>query len=135
MFISVCKCLICLVNPSSLVLFVDKLDHDGGGFPMLFLMFSDFSCLNVLLWWVVVDVFVSLYCLCLFCFAYLLNMSEYKVFNVTVTLQVPLRLLFSLFIIYFFISLYFLYIYFYVYLYFLFVYYFFLFKKYKWKSK
>ena len=42
----------------SLVWFVDELDRDGG-FPLLFLMFSAFSCSIVVLCWIVV-IFVLL---------------------------------------------------------------------------
>lgn len=47
LYISCCRCLICLINYSSLVWFVNELDHDGS-FPMSFLMFSTFSCLIVI---------------------------------------------------------------------------------------
>ena len=57
--ISSCRCLICLLNPSSLVWFVDELDRDGA-FPLSSLMFSAFSCSIVVLCWVVVDIFVLL---------------------------------------------------------------------------
>ena len=75
--ISSCKCLICLLNPSSLVWFVDELDRDGG-FPLLFLMFSVFSCSIVVLYWVVFVLpdFLSMSVLLHLRF----NMSEYKVF-------------------------------------------------------
>ena len=46
-------CLICLLNPSSLVWILDELDRDGG-FPLLLLMVSAFSCSIVVLCWVVV---------------------------------------------------------------------------------
>ena len=79
--ISSCKCLICLLNPSSLVWFVDELDRDGG-FPLLFLMFSAFSCSIVVLCWVVVDIFVLLDFLSISVLLRLrFNMSEYKVFS------------------------------------------------------
>ena len=57
--LSSCRCLICLLNPSSLVLLVDELDRDGGS-PLLFLMFSAFSCSIVVLCRVVIDIFVLL---------------------------------------------------------------------------
>ena len=78
--ISSCRCLICLFSPSSLVWFVDELDCDGG-FPLLFLMFSAFSCSVVVLCWVVVDIFVLLDFLFMSVLLRLrFNMSEYKVF-------------------------------------------------------
>ena len=60
--ISTYRCLICLFNPPSLPLvwFVKELGRDGGGFPLLFLMFSAFNCSNVVLCWVFVDNFVLL---------------------------------------------------------------------------
>ena len=75
--ISSCKCLICLLNPSSLVWFVDELDRDGG-FPLLFLMFSVFSCSIVVLYWVVFVLpdFLSMSVLLHLRF----NMSVFKVF-------------------------------------------------------
>ena len=78
---SSCRCLICLLNPSSLLWFVDELDRDGG-FPLLFLMFSAFSCSIVVLCWVVVDIFVLLDFLSISVLLRLrFNMSEYKVFH------------------------------------------------------
>ena len=78
---SSCRCLICLLNPSSLLWFVDELDRDGG-FPLLFLMFSAFSCSIVVLCWVVVDIFVLLDFLSISVLLRLrFNMSEYKVFS------------------------------------------------------
>ena len=74
------RCLICLLNPSSLLWFVNELDRDGG-FPLLFLMFSAFSCSIVVLCWVVVDIFVLLDFLSISVLLRLrFNMSEYKVF-------------------------------------------------------
>ena len=57
--ISSCRCLICLLNPYSFVWFVKESDSHGG-FLLLFLMFSAFSCLIVVLCWVVVDILVLL---------------------------------------------------------------------------
>ena len=96
--ISSCKCLICLLNPSSLVWFVDELDRDGG-FPLLFLMFSAFSCSIVVLCWVVVDIFVLLDFLSISVLLRLrFNMSEYiKFFHFyrVANLLVLLELLFD----------------------------------------
>ena len=79
--ISSCRCLICLLNPSSLVWFVDELDRDGA-FPLSSLMFSAFSCSIVVLCWVVVDIFVLLDFLSISVLLRLrFNMSEYKVFH------------------------------------------------------
>ena len=69
--------MICLLNPSSFIWFVDELDRDGG-FPLLILMFSVFSCSIVVLYWVVFVLpdFLSMSVLLHLRF----NMSEYKVF-------------------------------------------------------
>ena len=89
---SSCRCLICLLTPSSLIWFVHELDCDGG-FPLLFLMFSVFSCSIVGLCWVVVDIFVLILFLSILRF----NMSEYKVFHFycVANLLVLLELLFD----------------------------------------
>ena len=80
--ISSCRCLICLLDSSSLAWFVDKLDRDGS-FPLLFLMFSAFSCPIVVLCWVVVDFFVLLNFLSMQVLLHLhFNISEYKVFQI-----------------------------------------------------
>ena len=88
--ISSCRCLICLLNPSSLVWFVDELDRDGA-FPLSSLMFSAFSCSIVVLCWVVVDIFVLLD------FVYMsvllrlrFNISDYKVLLVLLGLYFKL---------------------------------------------
>ena len=94
--ISSCRCLICLFNPFSFVWFVDDLDRDGG-FPLLLLMFSAFSCSIVVLCWVVVDIFVLLDFLCQFCFACVLICQNTKFFHFSraANLLVLLELLFD----------------------------------------
>ena len=63
-----------------LVWFIDELDRDGG-FPLLLLTLSAFSCSIVVLCWVVVDIFVLLDFLSILVLLRLrFNMSEYKVF-------------------------------------------------------
>ena len=95
--ISSCCCQVCLLNPSSLVWFIDELDRDGG-FPFLFLMFSAFSCSIVVLCLVVVDIFVLLdFSLCWFCFTCILICQNRKFFHFSLAanLLVLLELLFD----------------------------------------
>ena len=94
--ISSCRCLICLLNPYSFVWFVKESDGHGG-FLLLFLMVSAFSCLIIVLCWVVVDIRVLLDFLSMLVLLRLrFNMSEYKVFflfSCAVTLLFLLELL------------------------------------------
>ena len=80
LLVSSCRYLICLLNPSFLVWFVQGLDRDGG-FPLLLLIFSACSCSIVGLCWVAVDILVLLDFLSMSVLLRLrFNMSENKVF-------------------------------------------------------